>query len=114
MSAPIQYRAVHEMPEGVPFEIWLPYGHKKITVTRFKSDGKVNSYGRRMFALEGSYAHAWICDPCGQAIDESLHAARLNESKTAHEDRMARRKAKDQLAAEAQKAKSQPPRRRAW
>lgn len=108
------YRGVDEMPEGVPFEMFSVAARKKITVTRFKSDGKANNYGRYGVALVGDYARAWLSDPCGQAVDESLHAHRLNETKQHHEDRMARRKAKDVMAREAMTAKTRPARRRDW
>lgn len=114
MSGPIPYRSVEMMPEGKPFEIYSAAARRKIIVVRFKSDGTSNNFGRRSVALEGDYARMWLTDPCTMATEESLHAARLLETETQRLDRVARRKAKDQLANEAVKAKSQPARRRAW
>jgi hypothetical protein len=113
MSGPIKYTPIHEMPVGVPFEVW-GRGGKRVTITRFKSDGRPNNYGKRMIALEGDYARMWITDPCTMAVEESIHAARMNETEQQRLDRIARRRARDKLNAEAVTAKSQPARRRAW
>jgi hypothetical protein len=108
----IPYRDIEEMPEGVQFE--FRFDHRFHRWTRFRSDGRANTFGRPAVALAGAFGRAWLADACTTALEDSLYARRLWESEADKADRIARRKEKDKTAAEAATARAKPARRRDW
>jgi hypothetical protein len=54
--------------------------------------------GTSRVLLEGDHGRAWLTDACSMALQDGLHAARVFEDAQAYQDRMARRRAKADLA----------------
>lgn len=111
-SATINYRGIEETPEGSEAEFW----HRgiKCRYTRFASSGKPNLFGRPALALSGEYGRRWLADACTSALEESLTAARANETEANRQERIARYQARSALAKEAMSAKAKPARKRDW
>lgn len=108
----IRYIDVERYPLGV--EAYFHHEGRRHYVTRLESDGTANNYGRASIALIGAFARAWIADPCTRALEDSLHSKRLWESDADRDERIARRRAREQLQREHAEAKSKKVRRRDW
>ena len=97
-----------------PITFWFRGRQYEATVASSaeRIDRLLERCGGVVYDLRGEFGRAWLADPCTQALNEGLHAARLAEDKASAAARAERRRAKAALAEEEAEARRQ--RARTW